>query len=352
MRRARSRTCACTFSSRHWCWLATLVLRLDRVYVIATVAFGCARAQHGVDEHRDRVDRRLADRRASSAGQRAPKMQRRARCSIAAIGAVLGRLFDLLSGHHERRGPRFYRGAKRCRPTWRLIVLAVVAIATIFAKAWIGRGSALQGGAVSGHAALAFAVATMLAFFTRSRLPPSWHISWPSWLPRAAWRRRSTAPSRSSGEPYSARSSPWRSTCWCGLTLCYNGADLNTDPVRSSPDGLPYESIALVVLVLLAAFFAASEAALVSISRLRARAIADRRVRGASDLQTLVDDKNRFLTSILVGNTIVLLAADSLATYIAISLGLPSAAVISTIVNDGRLFAFRRDHPQDHRHRR
>ena len=86
------------------------------------------------------------------------------------------------------------------------------------------------------------------------------------------------------------------------------------------------------MLVLLAAFFAASEAALVSISRLRARAIAERHVRGARNLQHLVDDKMRFLTSILVGNTIVLLAADSLATYIAISLRVPSGAVLSTIV--------------------
>jgi putative hemolysin len=114
--------------------------------------------------------------------------------------------------------------------------------------------------------------------------------------------------------------------------LCYNGADLNTDPARSSPEGLPYQIVALVVLVLLAAFFAAAESALVSISRLRARAIAERRVRGARNLQLLVEDKNRFLTTVLVGNTIVLLAADSLATYIAISLGLPSAAVLSTVV--------------------
>jgi putative hemolysin len=107
---------------------------------------------------------------------------------------------------------------------------------------------------------------------------------------------------------------------------------LNTEPARSSPEGLPYQIAALVVLVLLAAFFAASEAALVSISRLRARAIAERRVRGAGNLERLVDGKTRFLTAILVGNTIVLLAADSLATYIAIALGIPSGAILSTIV--------------------
>ncbi len=107
---------------------------------------------------------------------------------------------------------------------------------------------------------------------------------------------------------------------------------MNTDPSRSSPEGLPYQIAALIVLVILAAFFAASEAALVSISRLRARAIAERRVRGGSNLQALVDDKTHFLTAILVGNTIVLLAADSLAAYIAISLGIPSGAVFSTVV--------------------
>ncbi|MBV8531625.1 MAG: HlyC/CorC family transporter [Candidatus Eremiobacteraeota bacterium] len=107
---------------------------------------------------------------------------------------------------------------------------------------------------------------------------------------------------------------------------------MNTDPPPSSPAGLPYQIAALIVLVLLAGFFAACEAALVSISRLRARAIAERRVHGARNLERVVDDKTRFLTSILVGNTIVLLAADSLATYIAISIGLPSGPVLSTVI--------------------
>jgi putative hemolysin len=113
--------------------------------------------------------------------------------------------------------------------------------------------------------------------------------------------------------------------------LCYNGAALNTDPYRSSPGLYWTHLLALIVLVLLAAFFAASEAALISISRLRARTMAERRVRGGKDVLDIVDDKNRFLTSILVGNTIVLLASDSLATYVAIELGLPAAAVISTV---------------------
>jgi len=106
---------------------------------------------------------------------------------------------------------------------------------------------------------------------------------------------------------------------------------LNTDPSGSS-HGLSYEIITLILLVLLAGFFAASEAALVSISRLRARTLTERRIRGARNVELLVDEKTRFLTAILVGNTIVLLAADSLATYIAISLRVPLGAILSTVI--------------------
>jgi putative hemolysin len=89
---------------------------------------------------------------------------------------------------------------------------------------------------------------------------------------------------------------------------------------------------ALALLVILAACFSASEAALISVSRLRARTMAERNVRGAGNLLRLVEDRSNFLTSILIGNTIALLAADSLATTIAIDLGLPSPAVWSTVV--------------------
>ena len=84
--------------------------------------------------------------------------------------------------------------------------------------------------------------------------------------------------------------------------------------------------------MVLAAFFAASEAALVGVSRLRARAMMERGVRRANAVLRLVENKNMFLTSILIGNTVVLLIADSLATYVFIEAGIPNGAVISTIV--------------------
>ena len=95
---------------------------------------------------------------------------------------------------------------------------------------------------------------------------------------------------------------------------------------------LDWELALLIFLVLSAAFFAASEAALISITRIRARTMVDRGLRRARDVLKLTDDRNRFLTSVLVANTVVLLAADSLATYLAIKLGIAEAALWSTVV--------------------
>ncbi|HEV3152586.1 MAG TPA: hemolysin family protein [Candidatus Baltobacteraceae bacterium] len=95
-----------------------------------------------------------------------------------------------------------------------------------------------------------------------------------------------------------------------------------------------------MLLVLLAAFFAASEAALVGVSRLRARSMVEKGMKRARAVLKLTEDRNRFLTSILIGNTIVLLIADSLATYIFIRAGIPRAAVISTVVMTFLLLLF------------
>ncbi len=67
-------------------------------------------------------------------------------------------------------GQRVFQAVGSVPSNIAFVVLAVVAIVTIFAKAWVGRGSALQGGAISGHAALAFASATLLAFATQRPL--------------------------------------------------------------------------------------------------------------------------------------------------------------------------------------
>jgi len=100
------------------------------------------------------------------------------------------------------------------------------------------------------------------------------------------------------------------------------------------------EIAALIVLVLAAAFFSGSEAALISLSRLRARGMVDRGLKGADAVLRLLDDRNRFLTSILIGNTVVLLAADSLATLLFVQAGVPQPALVSTATMTVLLLAF------------
>ncbi len=90
--------------------------------------------------------------------------------------------------------------------------------------------------------------------------------------------------------------------------------------------------LVLVLLVGVAAFFAASEAAVVSVNRIRARALVEKKIRGAKRLERLVEDRNRTLTSVLIGSTFVLLAADSLATYLFLRWNVPNGAIWSTVV--------------------
>ncbi|HTX59608.1 MAG TPA: diacylglycerol kinase [Verrucomicrobiae bacterium] len=88
---------------------------------------------------------------------------------VASIGAVISGYLIFYQGIIGG-GTSVYAAVAAVPANIALIVLAVAAIVTIFAKARVGRGSALQGGAVSGHAALAFAGATMLAFFYQKPL--------------------------------------------------------------------------------------------------------------------------------------------------------------------------------------
>ena len=78
------------------------------------------------------------------------------------IGAVLVGYLVFYQGI-QQGGTRVYDAVAQVPANVALVVLALAAILTLFAKLWIGRGSPFQGGAVSGHTALAFAAATGLA---------------------------------------------------------------------------------------------------------------------------------------------------------------------------------------------
>jgi len=76
--------------------------------------------------------------------------------------------------------------------------------------------------------------------------------------------------------------------------------------------------IVLFVLLLLSGFFAGSETALIRIGRIKARSLLKRGVKGADTVQKLVNEPDALLTTVLIGNNIVNIAASALATSIAI----------------------------------
>ncbi|HTV73694.1 MAG TPA: diacylglycerol kinase [Candidatus Acidoferrales bacterium] len=89
---------------------------------------------------------------------------------VMSIGAVIVGYLSFYEGI-QSAGAEVKTALAQVPVNYVLVTLAIVAIATIFAKAFVGRhGSPLQGGAVSGHAALAFAGATLIALLSQTVL--------------------------------------------------------------------------------------------------------------------------------------------------------------------------------------
>lgn len=92
----------------------------------------------------------------------------------------------------------------------------------------------------------------------------------------------------------------------------------------------------LVILLIGSGFFSASETALMSISRIRIRYMEEDGVKGAKLVSKLLEDSNRLLSSILVGNNIVNIAATSISTSLFINLwgeqGVAAATALMTVL--------------------
>lgn len=76
--------------------------------------------------------------------------------------------------------------------------------------------------------------------------------------------------------------------------------------------------VVLFVLLLLSGFFAGSETALIRMGRVKTRSLLKSGVKGADTVQKLVNEPYAFLTTVLIGNNVVNIAASALATSIAI----------------------------------
>ena len=89
-------------------------------------------------------------------------------------------------------------------------------------------------------------------------------------------------------------------------------------------------ALAILVLLLLSAFFSSAEIAMFSIARHRVDALVDEAVPGAAIIDELKDNPHRLLVTILVGNNVVNIAMSSLATAIVGFYFDPGTAVLVT----------------------
>ncbi len=142
--------------------LAVLLLRLDRFYVIAIIVLiamvlGFELLNTALESVVDllTITHHPLAKTAKDAAAGA--------VLIASIGAVVVGYLVFYQGIING-GQRVFAAVANVPANTAFVALALAAIATVLLKAWTGRGTPLQGGAVSGHAALAFAAATLLAF--------------------------------------------------------------------------------------------------------------------------------------------------------------------------------------------
>ncbi|GAB6087720.1 HlyC/CorC family transporter [Alkaliphilus crotonatoxidans] len=79
------------------------------------------------------------------------------------------------------------------------------------------------------------------------------------------------------------------------------------------------QTIVLLLLLIISAFFSASETALMSISKIRIRHLMEEEVEGASLVYQLTEKPGRLLSTILVANNAVNIGASALATSLALN---------------------------------
>ena len=93
------------------------------------------------------------------------------------------------------------------------------------------------------------------------------------------------------------------------------------------------QAIALVACLTLSAFANGAETALTSVSRVRTRTMLDQGIKGSQTVAYLIKDPNRFLSAILILNSVAVIVASTLATLLLIELlGDGVGAIVAPIV--------------------
>jgi CBS domain containing-hemolysin-like protein len=105
----------------------------------------------------------------------------------------------------------------------------------------------------------------------------------------------------------------------------------------------PLNIALFLICILLSAFFSSSEVALISMSRAKVRTLVNEKRPGAEALLRLKESPNHLLTTILIGNNIVNIAAAAIATAIAITafgnvgVGIATGAVVIILLVFGEI---------------
>lgn len=92
----------------------------------------------------------------------------------------------------------------------------------------------------------------------------------------------------------------------------------------------------LVILMMVSAFFSASETALLSVNKMKIRHLKEEGVRGANTAEKIIDQPKKMLSTILVGNNVVNIAATSISTSLLLNIfgqqGVAMATAIMTVM--------------------
>ncbi len=88
--------------------------------------------------------------------------------------------------------------------------------------------------------------------------------------------------------------------------------------------------VLLLILLFLSGFFSSAETALFSISQTRARHLAKEKIRSHQLIKRMKDDPHKLLTTILIGNNVVNVAASAIATSLTIQWSASYAVGVST----------------------
>ncbi len=98
--------------------------------------------------------------------------------------------------------------------------------------------------------------------------------------------------------------------------------------------------VLLVLFLVFSAFFSGTETAFISLEKYRVAHLVETNVKGAKRVAMLLERPDRFLSTILLGNSLVNTAIAAIATSLAISLWQESGVVIATIITTIVLLIF------------